>query len=65
VDPRAKAFERHVLGPDDHGVPRFVEVLHGVDQGLDVLLDGDAADVDSHLVLRREAERDLESVVIN
>jgi hypothetical protein len=65
MDPRAEAFERDVLRADDYRVIGLVEVFHGVDQGLDVLLDGDAADVDSHLVLRREAERDLESVVIN
>ncbi len=32
VDSRAKAFERHVLGANDHGVPRLVEVFYsGVD----------------------------------
>ncbi len=39
-------------GADDHGVPELVEVFYtSVDQGLDVFLDGNAADVDHHLVL--------------
>ncbi len=43
---------------DDHGVPRLVEVFYmSVDQGLDVFLDGNAADVDHHLVLGSHGDR--------
>lgn len=63
--PQVEAFERHVLGPDDHGVPGLIQVLDGVDQCLDVLLDGDAADVDHHLVLGCQAKRRLQLVAID
>ncbi len=65
VDSRAEAFERDVLRAYDHGVPGLVEVVGGVDQGLDVLLDGDAADVDDDFVFGCEAERRFEFVAID
>jgi hypothetical protein len=46
-------------------VPRLVAMSHGVDQGLDVLLDRDAADVDDHFVLGSQAQRRSEFVAID
>ncbi len=65
VDPWAKAFKRNVLRADDDRVPGLIEVFHGVNQRLDVLLDGDATDVDQHLVLGSQAERRPQLVAID
>ncbi len=65
MDPLVEAFERDLLRSDDYGVPALVEVVGSVDRGLDFPLDGDAADVNSHLALRREAERGSEFVAID
>ncbi len=65
MDSRADVFERDALRSNDHGVPGVVEVLDGVDQGLDVILDGDPADVDDHLVLGRLAQHGSGFVAID
>jgi hypothetical protein len=65
VNPRADAFGRHVLRVDVQGVPEFVEVLHMVNQGLEIFLDGDATDVDDEFALGRQGQRSSEFVAID
>ncbi len=65
VDSWSDSFERYVLGTDDHGVPGLVEVVRGIDQGLDICLNGDAADVDHDFMFGSQTERGSQIVAID
>ncbi len=65
VDSRAAFHELDAMWADDDRVPGLVEVLHGVAQSLDVVLDSDAADGDQETVLGSQAERRLNFDAVN
>jgi hypothetical protein len=65
VDARADTLQRDIPEPDDHGVSGLVEVVRDIDQGLEVLLDGDAADVDHDFMFGSQTERGSQIVAID